>query len=53
MNLADFTFQSFRFVLLPFSLIYGGIVWLRNRLYDWGVFDKVSFNLPVICVGNL
>ena len=53
MNLADFTFQSFRIVLLPFSLIYGGIVWLRNRLYDWGVFDKVSFNLPVICIGNL
>lgn len=53
MNLADFTFQSFRIVLLPFSLIYGGIVWLRNRLYDWGVFEKVSFNLPIICVGNL
>ena len=53
MNLADFTFQSFRIVLLPFSLLYGGIIWLRNRFYDWGILDKVSFNLPIICVGNL
>ncbi|MFZ9718996.1 MAG: tetraacyldisaccharide 4'-kinase [Chitinophagaceae bacterium] len=53
MNLADLTFQSIRFLLLPFSLVYGGIIWLRNRLYDWGVLESTSFNLPMICIGNL
>lgn len=53
MNLADLTFQSIRFLLLPFSLLYGGIVWLRNRLYDKGLLYSVSFNLPIICIGNL
>ncbi len=53
MNLADFTLQSFRFLLLPFSLIYGFVIWVRNRLYDRNILSSVSFNLPVICVGNL
>lgn len=42
-----------RFLLYPFALIYGVIVWLRNRLYDSGFFSSVEFSLPVICVGNL
>lgn len=42
-----------RFLLLPFSPIYGLIVFLRNKLYDWGIFKSTQFNLPVICVGNL
>lgn len=25
----------------------------RNKLFDWGVFQSKSFNVPVICVGNL
>ncbi len=53
MNLANFTFQSFRILLLPFALLYGGLIWLRNRLYDKKIFQSASFNLPVICVGNL
>lgn len=53
MNLADYFLQSFRFLLLPFSLLYGLGVWVRNRLYDKGLLSSTSFNLPVICVGNL
>jgi len=45
--------KSFRYLLLPFSLIYGGIVWLRNWCYDKNIFRSASFNFPVICVGNL
>lgn len=45
--------KPIRILLFPFSLIYGAIVWLRNRLFDHGFFDSTSFNLPVICVGNL
>ena len=39
--------------LYPVSWIYGAGVWLRNKLFDWGYFKERSFNLPVICIGNL
>jgi tetraacyldisaccharide 4'-kinase len=42
-----------RLILFPFSFIYGLIVIIRNKCYDWGVFRSVQFDLPVICVGNL
>jgi tetraacyldisaccharide 4'-kinase len=42
-----------RLFLLPFSLIYGFIILLRNKLYDWGIFKSTKFDLPVICIGNL
>lgn len=43
----------FRFLLYPFALLYGLVIWLRNRLYDSGFFSSVAFNVPVINVGNL
>jgi tetraacyldisaccharide 4'-kinase len=45
--------QLLRYLLLPFTLLYGSIVWLRNRLYDSGFISSVSFDIPVIAVGNL
>jgi tetraacyldisaccharide 4'-kinase len=45
--------KSFRYLLFPFSLLYGGAVWLRNWLFDKGVFKSTPFNFPLICVGNL
>jgi len=45
--------KSFRLLLLPFALIYGLIVWLRNWLYNKNFFKSTSFGLPIICVGNL
>jgi tetraacyldisaccharide 4'-kinase len=42
-----------RILLFPFSFIYFAVVWCRNRLYDKNVFQSTSFNLPIICVGNL
>ncbi|KIO78436.1 tetraacyldisaccharide 4'-kinase [Pedobacter lusitanus] len=42
-----------RLLLLPFSVIYGIVVVLRNKLYDWGIFKSHRFDIPVICVGNL
>ncbi len=46
-------FSLVRFLLYPFALIYGVVVWLRNRLYDSGFSSSVEFSVPVICVGNL
>ncbi len=45
--------KSFRILLLPFALIYGFIVWLRNWLYNKNIFKSTSFGMPIICVGNL
>ena len=42
-----------RKILFPFSILYGGIVWFRNFLFDCGVLKSYSFELPVIAVGNL
>lgn len=42
-----------RFILLPFTLIYGLIVVIRNLFYNAGIFKSSRFSIPVICVGNL
>jgi len=42
-----------RLLLLPFTVIYGIVVMLRNKLYDYGVLQSTRFDVPVICVGNL
>ncbi|MDE7467989.1 MAG: tetraacyldisaccharide 4'-kinase [Muribaculaceae bacterium] len=40
-------------ILLPLSKIYGGITWLRNKLFDWKVLPQREFSVPIIVVGNL
>jgi len=45
--------QVVRILLLPFSILFGLGILLRNGLYDWGLLKSASFNLPVIGVGNL
>lgn len=42
-----------RYILFPVSLIYGGITFVRNKLYDWGVLKSSSFDVKTILVGNL
>jgi tetraacyldisaccharide 4'-kinase len=45
--------KSFRILLLPFALLYGLIVWIRNGLYNKKIFKSTSFGLPLVGVGNL
>lgn len=45
--------KSFRYLLLPFSLLYGAAIWIRNWLYDKNILKSSAFNFPIICVGNL
>lgn len=40
-------------LLFPLSLIYGLVIWIRNKVYDKGIYDSIEFSLPVISVGNL
>ncbi len=42
-----------RVLLLPFALLYGIGIGIRNLFYQAGVLRSVHFDLPVISVGNL
>lgn len=39
--------------LYPASWIYGAGVWLRNKMFDWGIYKERSFDIPIICIGNI
>ncbi|WP_311195889.1 tetraacyldisaccharide 4'-kinase [Antarcticibacterium sp. 1MA-6-2] len=39
--------------LLPFSLLYGLVIRLRNWFYDKKILSSFSYSTPVIVVGNL
>jgi len=45
--------KYFRWFLIPFSLLYGLVVIIRNWCYDSGAFKSTKFSKPVISVGNL
>ncbi|NOY78240.1 MAG: tetraacyldisaccharide 4'-kinase, partial [Calditrichaeota bacterium] len=40
-------------LLIPLSWLYEGIIRLRNRLYDWGIFTVHWVPAPVVSVGNV
>ena len=42
-----------RKLLFPFGCLYWLITFIRNWLYDLGVFTSKSYELPVIAIGNL
>lgn len=43
-----------RMILLwPLALGYESIIFIRNRLFDAGIFHSKSFPVPVVCIGNL
>ena len=37
----------------PLSVLYGWIVYVRNKCYDWGLFSSRAYEVPILCVGNL
>lgn len=46
-------FLLLRIILFPFAVLYDLVTRVRNRLYDLGLKPSVSFDVPVIAVGNL
>lgn len=38
---------------MPFSLVYGIILWVRNKLFDWKVMSTNKVDATVISVGNI
>lgn len=39
--------------LIPLSLLYGIVVIIRNKLFDWKILPVEEFNVPIISIGNL
>ena len=39
--------------LYPLALLYGLIIHIRNKMFDWNILKSRSFHLPVICIGNI
>jgi len=42
-----------KFLLYPFSVIYGVVTGIRNFLYDLGILKSNDPDIPVISIGNL
>ncbi|MDR0506449.1 MAG: tetraacyldisaccharide 4'-kinase [Dysgonamonadaceae bacterium] len=40
-------------ILLPLSWLYGMVVWVRNKLFDWKILPVEKFDIPVVSIGNL
>lgn len=45
--------EFLRILLLPIALIYGLVVLVRNKLFDYRILPSEQFKIPVISVGNL
>ena len=45
--------KSLRLAAFPIAAVYGLITAFRNYLYDKQILKSKSYDLPVICVGNL
>ena len=42
-----------RKILFPLAFLYWLVTFIRNWLYDKGIFKSSSFDIPIIAVGNL
>ena len=44
---------TWKVILIPFSWLYGLVIWIRNMLFDNGILKSSGFNIPLISVGNI
>ena len=51
-NIVNLT-NNIKKLLLPFSVLYRWVVWVRNKLFDWKILPVKEYPVPVICVGNI
>ena len=45
--------KTLRYLLWPFSILYGLVIFIRNKAYDWGILKSETFDFPIIVIGNL
>ena len=53
MSFNFYLFKGLRLLLLPFSVLVWAYLRIRNWLYQKKILASATFNLPLICVGNL
>ena len=49
----DIESRTKKIVLTPLSFLYGAVVYVRNKLFDWNILKSVQFNIPVVSIGNI
>ncbi len=47
------TLRNMKALMIPLSVLYGVVMWLRNVLFDLGMLRQRAFDLTVVSVGNL
>ncbi len=45
--------NKYRLFLFPLSIIYGFVVWIRNKLFDYKILKQYEFFTPIISIGNI
>lgn len=45
--------NKIKYLLAPIAVIYGLIIKIRNLLFDHAILRSISFEKPVICIGNI
>ena len=40
-------------ILTPISWIYGAVIVMRNKFFDWGFLKQHKFDIPILVVGNI
>jgi len=45
--------NTIQILLLPFSILYGFILYIRNVFFNWDILPSKKFDFPIIAVGNL
>lgn len=40
-------------IFTPLSYLYGAVTFVRNKLFDFKILRSVSFDIPVVCIGNI
>lgn len=53
MNFNLHRLRFLRILFFPFSIMYGLIIIVRNFLFDKDIINSVSFDPPIIAIGNL
>ena len=49
----EFNSSRIWYPLIPFSWLYGVVVYVRNFLFDCGLLKSQSYDMPIISVGNI
>ena len=42
-----------KLILLPFSLLYAIVIYVRNKAFDLNIFKSNSYDIPIITIGNI